>query len=250
MTVASALAWVMIGLRAGGLLAMIPTVGNKPLPPTVKVAFALCLATLLSPLVPVDASAVAGWGPLILACAGEIFLGIALGWVGRFVFAAVEMAGRVITTEIGLGGQPGFEAPRPDQEPLAAALMFLAGLLFFGFDAHHQVMAAFARTFDLMPAGAGMLGPMSPETMLEGTAHVIELGLRMAAPFIAFNFLVTLAFSILSKAVPKMNVFILSFPMKIMGGLLLFAGFGMLLGRYLYVEFDRIPNLLLELAAR
>ena len=250
MTIASALGWVMISLRAGGLLAMIPTVGNKPLPPTVKVAFALCLATLLSPLVPVDPSALAGWGPMILACVGELVLGIALGWVGRFVFAAVEMAGRVITTEIGLGGQPGFEAPRPDQEPLAAALMFLAGLLFFMFGAHQQVLAAFARTFDLMPAGAGMLGPMAPETMLAGTAHVIELGLRMAAPFIAFNFLVTLAFSILSKAVPKMNVFILSFPMKIMGGLMLFAGFGMLLGRYLYVEFDRIPNLLLEIAAR
>ena len=74
MTVESALAWVMIGLRAGGLLIMIPTVGNKPLPPTVKVAFALCLATLLTPLVPVDASAVSVWGPIILACLGEVFL--------------------------------------------------------------------------------------------------------------------------------------------------------------------------------
>ncbi|WP_225919319.1 flagellar biosynthetic protein FliR [Actomonas aquatica] len=240
----------MIALRAGGLLAMIPTVGNKPLPPTLKVAFALSLATLLTPLVPIDAGAVAGWGPLILASMGELVLGLALGWVGKFVFAAVEMAGRVITNEIGLRGAPGFDAPRPDQEPLAAALMFLAGLLFFGFGAHHQVLAAFARTFQLMPAGAGMLGPMSPETMVQGTAHVVELGLRMSAPFIAFNFLVTMAFSILSKAVPKMNVFILSFPLKIMGGMLLFAGFGMLLGRYLYVEFDRLPQLLLELAVR
>lgn len=250
MTVESALGWVMIALRAGGLLAMIPTVGNKPLPPTLKVAFALSLATLLTPLVPIDAGAVAGWGPLILASMGELVLGLALGWVGKFVFAAVEMAGRVITNEIGLRGAPGFDAPRPDQEPLAAALMFLAGLLFFGFGAHHQVLAAFARTFQLMPAGAGMLGPMSPETMVQGTAHVVELGLRMSAPFIAFNFLVTMAFSILSKAVPKMNVFILSFPLKIMGGMLLFAGFGMLLGRYLYVEFDRLPQLLLELAVR
>ena len=250
MVVESALGWVMISLRAAGLLFMIPTVGSKPLPPTVKVAFALSLATLLTPLVPVDARGLAGWGPLILAAAGEMTLGLALGWVGRFVFAAVEMAGRVITNEIGLQGAPGMSAPRPDQEPLAAAMMFMAGLLFFGLGAHHQVMAAFARTFDLMPAGAGSLGPMTPEVMIQGTARVIELGLRMAAPFIALNFLVTMAFSILSKAVPKMNVFILSFPLRLLGGLMLFAGFGMLLARYLYVEFDRLPGILMELAVR
>ncbi len=250
MTVGSALAWVMISLRAGGLLIIIPTVGNKPLPATVKVAFTMALATLLSPLVPVDTVGLTNLGTLVLAAVGEVGLGLALGWVGKFVFAAVEMAGRVITNEIGLRGAPGFDAPRPDQEPLAAAMMFLAGMLFFMFGAHHVVLAAFARTFDLMPAGAGMLGPLSPETMIQGTGHVIELGLRMAAPFIAFNFLVTMAFSILSKAVPKMNVFILSFPMKILGGLMLFGGFGMLLGRYLAVEFDRLPELLLDLAVR
>ena len=250
MMVESALGWVMISLRAGGLLFMVPTVGDKPLPPTVKVAFALSLATLLTPLVPVDSRGLAGWGPLVLAVVGEMTLGFALGWVGKFVFASVEMAGRVITNEIGLGGTPGMSAPRPDQEPLAATMMFIAGLLFFGFGAHHQVMAAFARTFDLMPAGSGRLGPMSPELMIQGTARVIELGLRMAAPFIALNFLVTMAFSILSKAVPKMNVFILSFPLRLLGGLMLFAGFGMLLARYLSVEFDRLPELLIELSAR
>lgn len=247
MTAELALAWVMISFRAGGLMVMLPTPASRPLPPMVRVAFALALATLLAPLVPVSRAPLAGWGALVLATMGEIFLGLAMGWVGMMVFAAVEMAGRVMTTEIGLGGQPGFDAPRPGQEPVAALLMFMAGLLFFMFGAHHQVLAAFARSFDFAPAGAGVLGPLSAEVMLKGSSRVIELGLRMAAPFIALNFLVTLAFSILSKAVPKMNVFILSFPLRLIGGLMLLSGFGMLLGRYLYAEFDRLPQTLLEL---
>lgn len=250
MTTEAALCWLMVMLRAGGLVIILPTLAGRPVPPTVRVAFAALLAMLLQPLVPVSTVALTGLGPMLMAGGGEIFLGLALGWVGRLVFGAVEMAGRVLTNEIGLAAAPGFDAPRPDQEPIASALVFLAGLLFFGFGAHHQVLAAFARTFDLAPAGAGMLGPMSAEVMVSGTARVIELGLRIAAPFIALNFLITLAFAILSKAVPKMNVFVMSFPVRVLGGLMMLSGFGMLLARYLFVEFDRIPELLLEIVVR
>jgi flagellar biosynthesis protein FliR len=232
------------------VLVIMPTPASRPIPATVKVAFALLLAALLQPLVPSSTAGLYGLGSLVMAAMGEIFLGLALGWVGRLVFGAVEMAGRVMANEIGLSAAPGFDAPRPDQEPVATVLVFMAGLFFFLLGGHHQVLAAFARSFELAPAGAGMLGPAAPEVMIQGSAHVIELGLRMSAPFIALNFLVTLAFAVLSKAVPKMNVFILSYPLRLLGGLMMLSGFGMLLARYLYAEFARIPELMLEIVVR
>lgn len=249
MTQIDALAWIMIVLRAGGVLIIMPVLAGSRMQPTVKMGFAILLATILQPLVPVDDAGLASWGALASAAFGEVLVGIALGWTGRLVFGAVEMAGRVITNEMGMSAAPGFEAPRPDKEPVATALTFLAGLLFFGFNAHHGVLAAFARTFDLAPAGAGGLGPMSPEIMITGTSHLIELGLRMAAPFIALNFLVTLAFAIMSKAVPKMSVFIVSYPIRLLCGLMMLSGFGILLARYLEVEFDNLPMTLLQLVA-
>jgi flagellar biosynthetic protein FliR len=239
--------WLMVFLRALGLILLFPTLAGRTLPVMLRTAIAACLATLLYTLVPHVNGLPPHAGALVMSAGTEVMLGLMMGWVGRLTFAAVEMGGRIISNEIGLTAIPGIDAPQPGQEPVATLLVTLAGVLFFIAGGHLGALAAFARSFDLAAAGAASFGEDTPQLLVTATARVLELGVRIAAPFIALNFLVTLAFAVLGRAVPKMQVFVVSYSLRSIAGFALLAGAGGLLARYLWPEFYALPLRLLEL---
>lgn len=231
-------ACMMVFLRAIGVVIQLPEMAGRPLPVTIRVALAFFLAVTLGGLVPVGRQPVDLWD-LFAAAALEVVLGLALGFVVKMAFGAVEMGGRLIATEIGLNAGPGMGVPEPATEPVAGILSAFAIVLFFLFRADQLVLTAFMKSFQFAPAGAPRFSAAAGPALIEISAHVITLGVRIAAPFMAMNFLVTLAFSVLGRAVPKIqNVFVVSFSAKALIGLSLLAGAAALLGRYLFTEFS------------
>src|SRR5437763_1946760 len=98
--------WLMILFRAMGVVIQFPALAGRPLPATVRVALGIGLATLLAGIVP-SGPAVLGLWPLVTAVLMETMIGFGLGFVAHMVFSAVETAGRMISTEIGLSATPG-----------------------------------------------------------------------------------------------------------------------------------------------
>jgi flagellar biosynthetic protein FliR len=246
MSLAYLFTWMMVMLRSIGVILQLPVIAGHPIPVMVRLGISLGLATLLAGIVPSAPVPLALWS-LVSMVIMEVIVGLALGFIVRMSFGAVEMAGRVLSSEIGLTAQPGLGAPEPSHEPAAAVLSTLAIVLFFLFGAHHGVLLAFVKSFQIAPAGGARFDPTAGLSLIRDSTQLIELGVRIAAPFIAMNFLVNLAFSVLGRAVPKMNVFIVSFSARTLFGMSLLSTAGGLIARYMYVEFGNLPLRMLQL---
>lgn len=245
MTLDYLMTWLMVFLRSLGVILQLPVLAGRPIPVMVRVGLCVCLATLLTGMVPA-APVPATLPTLLFSSGGEVLLGLLLGFIARLAFASVEMAGRIISTEIGLTATPGLGAPEPASEPLAALLSSFTIVLFFLVGGHQAVLGALARSFQLTAAGHPALGGGAGDALIVLTGHMLELGVRIAAPFIAMNFLVTLAFAVLGRTVPKMNVFVLSASVRSLAGLGLLSASGALITRYLLSEFSGIAWRMLQ----
>src|SRR3989442_15558055 len=83
-------------LRALALFTSLPVLGQRIVPVRVRIALAFFITVAAQaslpamPVVPLDSSAA------LLIAAQQVLIGVALGFAGRIVFAAVEMAAEVI----------------------------------------------------------------------------------------------------------------------------------------------------------
>jgi len=240
--------WMMVFLRGTGVVLLMPDFAGYTPPVMLRVGFTAFLATLVTGIVPLGHMPGDLWS-LGFAAGGEVLLGLALGFVCRLAFAGVDFAGRLMSSEVGLSAAPEFHGPDLSSAPLASMLSALAVVLFFVVGGHLAVIGGFARSFHFAGPGHPAVSHGAIEQLVVGTGHVIELGVRIASPFIAMNFLVTLAFSALGRTLPRMQVYIISLPARSVIGLALLGGAGTLIARHLFAEFQGMPVRLLEFVA-
>jgi len=241
--------WTLIFMRSLGIVILMPQMAGKSPPAAVRLCLGMALATILAGIVPM-AQLPNNDLRFIYQIAGELLLGLTFAFLIQMTFSAIDLAARISSSEVGLSGSPGLNTPEMGAEPLASFISSFSVILFFMFGGHLLVISAFARSFSIAPPGAPFINSAAPEFMIQQTSHVIELGLRLAAPFIALNFLVNLAFAALGRAVPRLSVFVLSMPVRGLVGFSLLGGVGGLIARYYFNEISEIPTRMLQLLVR
>jgi len=166
----------------------------------------------------------------------------------RMVFFAVELAGYLISYEIGLMASNSINPLLGSTDATLSSLFYYFSLLiFFIVGIHHEVIKAFTLSFELLPIGTFFLQANPMVEYVSEVSNVFVLGVLMAAPFIALNFIVNVSFAVLGKAVPKMNVFITSFSVRIIAGLVLLVSSILLFSSYVIEHSRRSVKVMLDI---
>lgn len=241
--------WLLVFLRASGLLAIFPVFSASNMPVQIRIALAALISFLVSPLVPVASLATVDFWGVVGLMIMEGGFGLLLGFASRMLFYAVEVAGGLIATEIGLMIPAGINplSTSPTSE-ISTLLQYLAAMLFLTLNLHHGLLLAFQKSFQFLPIGGGQLHEAVLLDVLGRTSHLFWFGVQMSAPVLAVTFIITLVFAVLGRAVPQMNVFSESFSVRLLAGLTVLGLTCQLMAQHIANYLQRLPEDVLRVA--
>lgn len=225
-TTAEIASWIAAFLwpfvRVAAMLMSMAVIGTRALPVRLRLGLALAVTMVVAPLAgPVPAlDPLSGAG--IAVTVQQLLIGVAMGFVLRMVFAALEVAGEMIGQLMGLGFASLVDPQNGVQVPAVSQLYILLGtLMFLALNGHLLWIEALADSFRVLPIGAAGLGSDGAVALVAFGASMFGWGVRMALPVVAALLVVNLAFGVLARTSPQLNVFSVGFPAALLIGLAL-----------------------------
>lgn len=241
--------WLLVFLRVGAFMTVLPFFSATNFPIQLRIALAMLTALLLAPLLPAFSLTQMGFPALMGLLVKEVAVGLLLGFIGRMIFYAADLAGSIIATEMGLNLAPLFNPLSQNQTQAPGTILFLlASVVMLTLDLHHWILVGFQRTYSYLPVGGAHLSGALFGSVVAHTGRVFFVALQIAAPLIAMSFVITVVFAVLSRAVPQMNVFVESYAFRTVGGLIVFGLTLQLMAQHVLNYLRRLPEDLARVA--
>ena len=159
----------------------------------------------------------AEFAPLVTSAVEQLVIGSALGFLTRLLFSAVESAGSLIDLFGGFSVAFAYDPLSATNTSIFGKFYgILASTLLFASTAHLVVLQGLLRTFRTMPLNGSIDMSHVGSAAITGLTTMFVAALQIAGPLIAVLFIADLALGILSRISPQLNVFQMSFPVKIM----------------------------------
>lgn len=201
-----------------------PILASRHVKPQIKVGLAATMAVVAAPHVPIPEYFPSEPRGYLLALLSQVVVGLAIGFVSFLVMAAAQFGGEMMDIQMGLSVAASMDPSSGGTSKLLNRLNFyVAMLLYLGVDGHHMLIRALFRSFQVIPVTEFRVSGRLVLTFIQHTEDIFLIGLQVAAPPLAALFITQVAMGLLARAAPQMNVFMLSFPMNIAIGLMLFS---------------------------
>jgi flagellar biosynthetic protein FliR len=186
----------------------------------VKAGLSVVLAMIIFPLVGFKEVYLTNVSSLVSAMAGEILIGVIIGFTARLLFAAVQLAGQLIGFQMGFGIVNVIDPQTSTQISIIAQFQNLITLLvFLAINAHYWFILAVASSFELIPPLEFCFSNSLMEAIVSLSCDMFMVAAKIAAPVIAVLLFTSVALGLIARTVPQMNIFIVGFPLKIAIGL-------------------------------
>jgi flagellar biosynthesis protein FliR len=215
--------FVLIFVRVGTALMLMPGFGAAEINPTVKLVIALGISFILVPVLqgsmPRIPTAPASLGILF---AVEALIGAFFGLVARILASALHVAGTIISFVSSMTNAFIQDPIAEQQSSTLSGFLSTVGLtLIFVTDMHHLLLRTVVESYQRFTPGQDILVGDFADMIARYTSDAFRLGTQLSAPFILVGLAYYVLLGILSRLMPALPVFFIGLPLQITAQLIL-----------------------------
>jgi flagellar biosynthetic protein FliR len=217
-------AFLLVFIRLTAFFVSAPVFSTRSIPATFKIGLSFFLAFIAFPIGKAHGAIPLDWNYIYLAIK-EVLVGLLLGFLATLFLAAIQVAGSFIDMALGLAMATIFDPMTGAQTPLMGNFKYMLTMLFLlSTNGHHLLIKGILASYEVVPLdrwisgfGSGTLSTF----IVEKFSYMFMSGMLLAAPMVSSLFVIDVAFGIVAKTVPQMNIFVVGMPAKILAGFLI-----------------------------
>ncbi len=212
------LKWLWPLMRVSGVMLVAPIFGSAYIPIRVRAVITVILTYALLPFAKELPDAAILSPMFFLVLVRELLIGIALGFILRMVIDAAVLAGQTLAISMGLHFATVVDPQHGGTPTLSQFYVIVGSLLLVVTDAHLALVEIMANSFVALPIASSSFAPASAWLVVSFAGTMFVSGLQLALPAVAAILMVNVAFGVVSRAAPSLNLFAVGFPITIMVG--------------------------------
>ncbi|MBC3362565.1 flagellar biosynthetic protein FliR [Pseudomonas sp. SWRI154] len=208
--------------RVAAVLMSMPVFGTTLVPTRVRLYLALAITVVIAPGLPpmppvntLDLSA-------LMLVAEQILIGALMGFSLQLFFQAFVVAGQIISIQMGMAFASMIDPTNGvNTAVIGQFLTMLVTLLFLAMNGHLVVFEVLTESFTTMPVGSAML--VNHFWDIAGKlGWVLGAAMLLVLPAITALLVVNIAFGVMTRAAPQLNIFSIGFPLTLVLGMVIF----------------------------
>ncbi|WP_438864948.1 flagellar biosynthetic protein FliR [Neptunicella sp.] len=209
-------------MRISGLFAAMVGLSAKSIPPPVRALLTLFLTVLIMPMIkPVPVDEVLSVGTFLLVIQ-QLIIGVAIGFISMMMLNTFVLSGQIVAMQTGLGFASIVDPVNGINVPAVGQFyLILATLMFWAFDGHLAMIKMIILSFEAFPVGAEWWDAENFQKIaLWGRWMFIGAVTLSLTPIVSL-LIINLAFGVMTKAAPQLNVFTIGFSIAQITGLII-----------------------------
>lgn len=216
--------FLLVLARISGCFVYLPLPAIKAGPEPVRILLSLSLTISLASRWPAIDVAHVGIVQMVGWMLAEAGLGIVAGLAVACLTEVFTMGAQILSLPAGYSFASMVDpTTQADSGVLVITAQLCAGLLFLATGLDHQVLLAFARSFDAHPPGSWMLARSMAEQVVQLSACIFSVGFRLVLPILALLVMVDLSLALLGRLNGQLQLITVAFPLKMLATLSLLA---------------------------